>query len=206
MSSKKYLLLLAALVNAGSVLAQQGAIAPLRPISIPVTAPQLVSINLTSRAPTRPAAPTPVQPVRIVRPQPVFLLNSRIIVGSGLAKVSPQDIASVYVHKGYDAPAKWRSLTPNGIIDITLKPGAKYRLETKSLAAIARKLKLRGAITYQLEGLALEDLTLHVATADIAGVETQQTASGTVVNIHLLVPPPAVHPPGTILIRGVAGV
>jgi len=135
----------------------------------------------------------------------VFLLNSRTIVGSGLGQLNPQDITAIQVYRGDDAPAKWRSLTTNGIIVITLKPHVKPKLRTKSLAKICKELKLKGLVTYQLEGLPIEDLTLRVATAAIARLDTQPTARGTVVNIHLVVPPPVVHPPGTIMIRGAAG-
>ncbi|GAB3638366.1 hypothetical protein GCM10027422_39560 [Hymenobacter arcticus] len=140
-----------------------------------------------------------------MRPQPVFLVDARIIIGNSLSQLNPQDIADVQVYKDRNAPAKWRSLTTNGLIAITLKPRAKPKLKTESLAAIGRKLKLRGPVSYQLEGLPLDDLALRVVTADIAGLDTQPGTSGTLVNIHLVVPPPAVHPPGTIMLRGASG-
>jgi len=203
MFSHKLVLLLAAL-GGSPALAQRTAIAPLAPVAPAVVVPPPLGIDLSGWRPTRPAAPVPDQPARAVRPQPVFLLNSRIIVGSGLAKVNPQDIADIYVYKDANVPAKWRSLAANGIIALTLKPHTKPKLKTKSLAAIGRGLKLRGAVSYQLAGLPIEDPTLRVATADMAGGSTWPTASGAVVNIRLVVPPPVVHPPGTILIRGVS--
>jgi hypothetical protein len=205
MSFQRLLFLLATCGSVSATLAQRPAVAPLAPVVPVIAAPRQLGIEVPTKSPARPAAPAFDQPSRTVRPQPVFLINSHVIVGSGLAKVNPQDIADITVYKGFEAPAKWRSLTENGILAITLKPHVKPALKTESLAKIGKRLKLRGPITYQLEGLPLEDLTLRVATADIARLDTQQTGISTVVNIHLVVPPPVVHPPGTIMIRGASG-
>jgi hypothetical protein len=208
MSSRKLVLLLTVFSSVGHASAQRAAIAPLVPVVPSVAAPPLglpLDFAVSSQFPVRPTILVLDQPPRIVRPQPVFLLNSRFIIGGGLGHLNPQDIANIDVYKGPSAPAKWRSLTTNGIIAITLKPHTKPKFKTKSLAAIGRELRLRGAVSYQLEGLPIEDLSLRVATADIARLDTQPTASGTVVNIHLALPPPVVHPPGTILIRGASG-
>jgi len=209
MSTRKLVLLLAVLGSAGPALAQRAAIAPLAPVTPAVAAPQPlgqpIDFGTSSQRLARPTTIVLDQPSRVTRPQPVFLLNSRIIVGGGLAKVNPQDIADIYVYRDTNVPAKWRSLATNGILTITLKPHVKAKFKTESLAAIGRGLKLRGKVSYQLEGLPLEDLSLRVATADIARLDTQPTDNGTVVNIHLVVPPPVVHPPGTILIRGTSG-
>jgi hypothetical protein len=203
MSAHKLLFLLAALGSAGPVLAQRPAIAPLAPAGVPVAAPP-PGAAITSRPPAQ-SAPAFDQPSRPSRPQPVYLVNDRIIVGGHLGQLNPQDIASLRVYKGADAPAKWRSLTTPGIIAITLKPRAKWKLKTESLAAIKRGLKVRGPVSYQLDGQPLEDLSLRITTADIAGLDAQPTASGTVVNVRLVGSPPAVHPPGTIMIRGTSG-
>lgn len=201
MSYRQLVLLLGALGSAGPVLAQRPAIAPLAPA---VVAPPL-GVNDTRQATGRPAAPVPDQRSRTSRPEPVYLINSRLIVGNHLSKINPQDIADLQVYKGPPAPAKWLSLNPNGIIAITLKPHAKPKLKATSLAAIRRGLKLRGPVSYQLEGLPIEDLALRVATADITRLDTVPTPSGMVVNIHLATMPPVVHPPGTIMIRGASG-
>jgi hypothetical protein len=205
MSPQKLVFLLAACGIGSPALAQRTTIAPLVPVVPAVVLPSQPDVNVVMKSPTQPAAPTADQPSRMVRPQPVFLINASIIVGNGLGQVNPQDIAYIMVYKGLEAPAKWRSLTTNGILAITLKPDVKALPKSQSLVEIGKSMKLRGPITYQLEGLPLEDLTLRVATADIARLDTQQTDAGTVVNIHLAVPPPVVHPPGTILIRGASG-
>jgi hypothetical protein len=204
MSPQKLVFLLAACGIGSPALAQRTAIAPLVPVVPTVAAPPL-GINIYNPHPAQSAAPTAEQPSRTVQPQPVFLINSSLIVGSGLGKINPQDIANIIVYKGPEAPAKWRSLTANGIIAITLKPDVKALPKSQSLVEIGKSMKLRGPIIYQLEGLPIDDQTLRVATADIARLDTQPTASGTVVNIHLAVPPPVVHPPGTILLRGASG-
>ena len=205
MSARKLLFLFAALGSAGPVLAQHPAIAPLAPAGVPVAAPPSLGVDITNRPPAQSAAAAFDQPSRLSRPQPVYLIDSRIIVGSSLGQINPQDIASIHVYKGADAPVKWRGPITNGIIAITLKSHRKPTFKAQSLAAIGRGLKLRGPVSYQLDGQPLEDLSLRVATADIARLDTQLTASGTVVNIRLAVPPPAVHPPGTIMIRGTSG-
>jgi hypothetical protein len=209
MATPKLVLLFAALGSAGPALAQRAAIAPLAPVTPAIVAPpplgQPIDFGTSSQRFARPTTIVLDQPSRGTRPQPVFLLNSRIIVGGDLAKVNPQDIADIYVYRDANVPAKWRSLAANGILTITLKPHTKPELKTKSLAAIGRELRLRGVVTYQLEGSPIDDLSLRVATADIASLDTQPTDNGTVVNIHLVVPPPVVHPPGTILIRGTSG-
>lgn len=210
MSSRKLLLLFAALGSASPVLAQRPAIAPLAPAGVPVAAPPSPGAAITNRPPAQSAAPAFDQPSRPSRPEPVYLVNDRIIVGGHLGQLNPQDIASLRVYKGADTPAKWRSLTTPGIIAITLKPRAKWKLKTESLAAIRRGLKVRGPVTYQLNGQPLEDLSLRITTADIVGLDAQPTASGTVVNVRLAGSPPAVHPPaayppGTIMIRGASG-
>ena len=206
MSTRKLVLLLAVLGSAGPALAQRTAIAPLAPVTPAVAAPQPLGQPIdfgTSRQ--RPATPITDQPLKSVRPQPFYLVNSRIIVGIGLARINSRNIANVYVYRVADAPVKWRGLATNGLIDITLKLHIAPSFKTKSVAAIGRGLKLRGAVSYQLEGLPLEDLNLRVATADIASLDTQQTDSGTVVNIRLARFKSTVYPPGTIMIRGASG-
>jgi hypothetical protein len=116
------------------------------------------------------------------------------------------DIAKLDIYKEPNrlTPMKWRSLTEHGIVDITLKPGVKLHFKTKSLAAIRRQLRLSGLISFKLNGMRLEDESLRIAKDAIAGFDVSET----VVNIRLAPPkptPPHTYPPGTILIRGVAG-
>jgi hypothetical protein len=196
-------LLLAACGIGSPALAQRTAIAPLAPVVPKVAPPRSLDTDIYDQPPARPAVSVPDQPSQTVLPPPFYLINSRVLVGASLAKVNPQGIADVCVYRDANAPAKWRGLATNGLIAIALKPYVLLRIKTKSIAAIGRGLDLRGPVTYQLEGLPLEDLTLRIATADIAKFDTQQTASSTVVNIRLARTKSSTYPPGTILIRGV---
>jgi hypothetical protein len=191
--------------------AQRAAVESLAPV---VARPALPTSNLgvpvqtgstdARRPPATPATST--RSVQRVWPQPVYLLNSRIIVSSLDEIVSPQDIEKVDIYKEprQSTPMKWWSLTEHGIVDIKLKPGVKLKLKTKSLAAIRHQLKLSGLVSFKLNGMRLEDESLRIANDAIAGFDVSET----VVNIRLAPPkptPPHKYPPGTILIRGVAG-
>jgi hypothetical protein len=201
MSLQKLVFLLAACGIGSSALAQRTAIAPLVPVMPVVVLPNQSGVNVATKSPTQPAAPTADQPSRKV---PFYLIDSRILVGASLAKVNPQGIAKVDVYREANVPAKWRGLATNGLIAITLKPHLLLRIKTKSLASISHELKISGPVAYQLEDLPLEDLTLRIATADIARLDTQPTPSGIVINIHLARIKSAAYPPGTIMIRGVS--
>ena len=158
--------------------------------------------------PRQSAAPATTAPAaRPALPEPVYVLNAHIIIGSnGLNGINPHDIGDLQVYKGADAPAQWRSLTEHGIIAITLKPGVKLKLKTKSLAAIRRQAKATGLVSFKLNGMRLDDNSLRVNTTAIAGLDVQRDESGTVINIRLAPykPLPRHDPPGTIYIRGVA--
>lgn len=158
--------------------------------------------------PPRPAPPTTSSErltARHALPEPVYLLNFHFIINE-LGSINPQSIAKIDVYKGADAPAQWRSLTEHGIIAITLKPGVKLKLKSRSLAAIRRQAEVAGPVSFQLNGLRLEDPSLRIGAA-IAGLDVLRSDGETVINIRLAPPkpsPPRHDPPGTIYIRGVA--
>ena len=157
--------------------------------------------------PSSASAATTASAAHPALPEPVSILNAHIIIGgSGLNGVNPHDIADLQVYKGADAPMQWRSLTEHGIIAITLKPGVKPKLKTKSLAAIRRQAAATGLVNFKLNGMRLEDTSLRIATAAIAGLDVLRDETGTVINIRLapFKPLPRHDPPGTIYIRGVA--
>ncbi|MGI4744321.1 MAG: hypothetical protein ACRYG7_54925 [Janthinobacterium lividum] len=204
------LLLTAACCLAGRLsMAQRTAIAPLAPLP-PVVRPNGppdlgVELKPEWTAPRPSPAVATAQAVRPVWPEPVYLLNSYIILsGLALGVVKPMDIAKLDVYKGADAPAQWRSLTEHGIVNITLKAGVKPKFKTESLSSISRRLALTGPVSFELNGLRLEDTTLRVAVDGIAGLDVRRSEAETVVNIRFAPPKPLVHPPGTILIRGTA--
>lgn len=185
--------------------AQRAAVAPLPPVvqfSSPKTQPAGVPVD--AQLPRQAPAPTATVATPRSWPQPVFLLNSHIIM-SDLLSINPNDIADLQVYKEKSGPRQWQSLTENGLISITLKAGIKPKFKTKSLAAIRRQAKASGLVSFQLNGLPLEDTSLRVVTAAIAGLEVLHSDSETVINIRFAPPKPAPPlPPGSIRIRGVA--
>lgn len=189
-------------LSVGPALGQS--ITPLAPVVPTVAVPPRLGAVITRSPPAQPAATTQPRQAAQRPSRPLILLDSTIIAGPGLGLLNPQDIASIVVERGLKVPAKWRGLAADGFIGITLKPHARRLLKTESLQDIRKRLKLKGPVRYQLEGRPIDDPTLRIATAAIARLDVQPVTDGAVVDIHLAVPPPAVHPPGTILIRGVA--
>jgi hypothetical protein len=127
-----------------------------------------------------------------------------------LGAINPQQIARIEVYKQGQGPAQWQSLTTPGILSITLKAKPRVKLKAKSLSAIKRRLKLHGPVRFELNGVAIQDESLQIVTEAVAGFDvtraTPATAAKIVVNIRLMPykPKPIVHPPGTIMIRGLA--
>lgn len=208
--SIKLLLAAASLLAGQRSWAQRAAVAPLAPLPpvvrpvVPALLPQVGAAE-AHKPNLAPAVATPPPPAPRSWSPPVYLLNSRVIVHE-LAVINPQDISDIHVYKGADAPARWHSLTEHGIIDVTLKPGQKLKLPTKSLATIRRQLKVTGLVRFQLGSLRMEDATLRVATGSVAGFDTLRSAAETVIIIYLAPPTPAPPlPPGSVRIRGVAG-
>jgi len=103
---------------------------------------------------------------------------------------------------------QWRSLTTPGIISFTLKTKPRLKVKARSLAAIKRGLGLHGPVRFEFNGAPIQDESLQIVADAIAGLEVTHAAPGTaektVVNIHLVPSKPIVHPPGTIMIRGLA--
>jgi hypothetical protein len=170
-----------------------------------------------SAAPASTAA-TPAQRQSAI-PDPVYLINGHYIGGSGvLSTINPQEIDKIEVYKQGSGPAQWRSLTTPGILSITLKAKPKVKLKARSLAGIKRGLGLHGPVQFEFNGAPIQDESLQIVTSAIAGLDVTQPAPGTadktVVNIRSTAykptkpqaapAQPEVHPPGTIIIRGLA--
>lgn len=208
--------------GAGTSLAQQAPIAPLAPVT-PVVAPPRstlgVGIQLKPSVSLAPPAATPQQN-RLVIPDPVIILNGRYLTGmSALGAINPQQIAKLEIYKPGSGPMQWRSLTAPGIISLTLKTKPRLKVKARSLAAIKRGLGLHGPVRFEFNGASIQDESLQIVTGSIAGLDVTQTTPGvadkTVVNIRSMPFKPAggpqaapiqpeVHPPGTIMIRGLA--
>ncbi|OGX90945.1 hypothetical protein BEN49_21515 [Hymenobacter coccineus] len=161
----------------------------------------------TQRKQTTALVPTgAVASARPVIPAPVYILNSRFIIGD-LGTVNPTDIADIVVYRSPSVPALWRSLAANGIISITLRN--KFKLQTQTPLSITRGLKLASQVKYKVNGLLLEDTSLRIVTSDIAGLDVTRAtpeSTDTFVNIRLIQsePNPSRNPPNTIQIRGTA--
>lgn len=201
--------------------AQQASVAPLAPV-VPVVA--LPRLDLGAEVQTeRPAAPAPTatspQQSRPTIPEPVVILNGRYLTGTNaLGTLNPKQIDKLEVYRVGSSPMQWRSLTAPGILSITLKAKPRLKLKAKSLAAIKRGLGLHDPVRFEFNGAPIDDESLQILTSTIAGLDVTQatpgTAAKTVVNIRSVPFKPAgpqaapaqpeVHPPGTIIIRGLA--
>ena len=199
-------------------LAQRAAVAPIAPkvATVLPTAPAYQGVAIDPSATSRSASPsgpktTSYRPA--AQPDPLYILNSQVIIGNGLQEILPNDIEKLAIYKGgADTPSKWRSLTEYGIISITLKAKSKTRIEAKTLAQIGKGLKLEGPVSYLINGMPVGEADLRIATAAIGEVKVMRatpTNSTTLVNIqiaHYTPLPPAPDPSGKprIMIRGTA--
>jgi hypothetical protein len=197
--------------------AQQAPIAPLAPAAPPVSD---LGVNVETKQAAAPAptdaAPHQSQPVIV---DPIYLINGHYLGSSGmLSIISPQQIDKLEIYKPGRGPVQWRSLTASGIVSLTLKAKPKLKLKARSLAAIKRGLGLHGSVRFEFNGAPIQDESLQIVTSAIAGLDVTQPALGTadktVVNIRSTAfkptkpqaapAQPEIHPPGTIIIRGLA--
>lgn len=198
-------------------LAQRAAVAPIAPRVVPVLpiAPAYQDVAVDPAAASRSASPSGPKATRYQppsQPDPLFILNSQVIIGNGL-DIMPNDIEKLYVYKGGpDTPRKWRSLTTYGIIDITLKDKSKTKLETRTLAQIGKWLRLEGPVSYSINGMPVGESDLRIANVAIGEVKvTRPTATVPTTSVDIQIahhtpPPPAPDPSGKprIMIRGTA--
>jgi hypothetical protein len=173
----------------------------------PPALPPPVGAEIRTQRVATPAATAPQD--RPSFPEPVYIINGRYIGnGDALGKINPQQIAKIDIYKQGQGPTQWRSLTTPGIVSLTLKAKPNVKWKAKSLAVIKRSLKLRGAVQFELNGAPLQDESLQLLAEAIAGLEVIHAAPGTidktVVNIRLVPSKLVAHPPGTIMIRGLA--
>lgn len=198
------------------ILAQPAAVTPLAPkvaTALP-TAPVYQGVAVEPAVGSHSATPSGPKTTHyrpFSQPDPLYILNSKVIIGNGLLDIMPNDIEKLDVYKGgADTPQKWRTLTHYGIISITLKEKAKVRFEAKTLAQISKGVQVSGPVSYSINGMPVGEVDLRIATAAIEEVKvTRPTAATTLVNIqitHYTPPPPAPDPSGKprIMIRGTA--
>jgi hypothetical protein len=198
--------------------AQPAAVAPIAPklaTELPA-APTYQGVAVDPTAAGRSASPsgpktTYCQPAS--QPDPLYILNSQVVIDNSFLNIKPDDIEKLYVYKGGpDTPRQWRSLAHYGIIDIILKDKRKARLETKTLAQIGKWLQLSGPVNYSINEMPVGKADLRIATAAIGEMKVTRATPATPttrVNIqisHHTPPPPAPDPSGKprIMIRGTA--
>ena len=189
--------------------AQQGPVSPLAPVQ-PRVQPAAPTIGpLPTASPT--AAPTAQAPPRAPQgPGPLLLVNTRFIIGgTTLARINPQDIQSVRVYKtAAGTPEPWGELLRyhllSGILDLTLKK--PLRLPSQRLAQLGHRLRVKQA-AYLLNGMAVTNTRLRIATSAIKEMTLSHTPTGPVISVQIYLlsdAPLTPHPPGTSMIRGAA--
>lgn len=196
-------------------LGQRGPISPL-PLAPPVIVGPIPGGVLDPRREatvsqaTQAAEPT-ARARNLASPRPLVLLNSRLIIGlDGMSGLNPENIEKISIYKGGNypgavAPAQWRSLATNGIIDVTLKH--KVRLKSQSLAQLGHHLRAKEPVSYTINGLPAASGTLRIATEAIEEIKLVRTLAGTTLSVRVYSvsnQPTKTHPPGTIMIRGAA--
>ncbi|RFP64376.1 hypothetical protein D0N36_14400 [Hymenobacter lapidiphilus] len=143
---------------------------------------------------------------------PVFVLNSTVIINGIIADYAGTDIQKVWVYKRADTldahniPPHLRSISAAGVIDIT----SPKRVASRSFPQLGRQLGLRGPAVFALNGHPLDPpavATLRIAPAAIGQIHLVRPttdAPHTRVDIWLVLPPKpdtSKYPPGTIFLR-----
>lgn len=212
------LLLVCCCLAARPSLAQRTAISPIAPIA-PIAQPVAPPLRggdigpLPAGQHVLPGQPATTYQRPAPQPDPLYILNGTVVIDNSFLNIQPNDIAKLEVYKGGpDTPWKWRSLTTNGIINITLKDKPKARMKTRTLTEIGEWLHVAGPVSYSINGMPVGEADLRIATVAIGEVKvTRATAAmpTTSVNVqiaHHTPPLPASDPSGKprIMIRGTA--
>ncbi|TGE04120.1 hypothetical protein [Hymenobacter fodinae] len=144
--------------------------------------------------------------------EPVYVLNSSIIINGLLQNINPQHIKSIEVYKdpgnseAQAGASHLKNLSRFGVINITYPK----RVRSRTFAQVGRRLGLRGPLIFALNGhtLSTEDAAaLRIAPVAIGQLHIQKPtpeAPETRVDIWLTLPPNSSHSPrspGTILLR-----
>jgi hypothetical protein len=180
---------------------------PLTPVPPRVQPPAPVGqvLSKDTDAAKATAPPATVTRVAVSRPQPLFLLNSEVIIASD--GIQPAQIKTVMVYKGQDAPAQWRELVTYGIINITSKQ--KIKVKSSTLAAVGKKMGVSGPVRYTINTMPVANADLRIALDALGEIKITRAPESvvTTVAIGVRAPKPSTprqDPPGTIYIRGLA--
>ncbi|WP_147320733.1 hypothetical protein [Hymenobacter lapidiphilus] len=136
--------------------------------------------------------------------EPLFVLNSNVIINGMLHEIEPNDIKEMMVYKGdkADYPAQLRNLGV-GIVDIKL---AK-RVKSQSFADLGKQLGISGPLLFALNGHPLDAPSvagLRIAPAAIGQLHIIRPTAGqpaTLVDVWLAQSPKVESAPGSIMIR-----
>lgn len=183
-----------------------------RPVAVVPNLSDMVALGSGSvlQHAAQPPMQAPAHPTAPQGPWLLLLLDTCLIIGgNSLATVNPQDIQSIRLYKqAAGTPEPWGELLRNGllsgIIDMSLKK--PLRLPSQRLAQLGHRLRAKHA-TYLLNGVAVTNTRLRIATSAIQQVTLSYTPAGPVVSVQvssIADIPPTSHPPGTIMIRGAA--
>jgi len=143
-------------------------------------------------------------------PDPVYVLNSTVIINGVFAKLEPQEIKKVMVYRPGtpDTQAAAPHLNNLGVAVIDIISPKHVR--SQSFSQLGRQLGLKGPLTFALNGHSLDPqavAALRIAPAAIGQIHILRPTTEqpeTRVDIWLVPPPkpdPSKYPPGTIFIR-----
>lgn len=151
-------------------------------------------------------ATTSYERPKVELPDPLYVMNSTVIINGLIASFDPKDIESINVYKGKDEPPQLRNLGPAGILDIT----CSKRIKSESFAQIGRRLGLRGPSIFAINGYPVSAAALNslrIAPEAIGQIHiTQATPESPATRVDIWLTPfkapnTSKHPPGTIMIR-----
>ncbi|WP_044001210.1 hypothetical protein [Hymenobacter swuensis] len=140
--------------------------------------------------------------------EPIYLLNSTIIINGLFADFSPNDIQGIEVYKPSmrtddSTLLPWQVSLGTGVLIIN----SKRRVAAESLSQLARRMKISGPLQFAINGHWLSSeatSNLRITPAAIAQLHIilpTAIQSATVVDIWLKRMPKKDHPPGSIFIR-----
>ena len=115
-------------------------------------------------------------------PEPLYLVNSTIIVNGTFATIDPNAIESVEIYKGQDGPPNLQNLDFTGIVAVEYKK----KIKSQPLAKLAKKLGASGPLVFALNGHPLPPESARILRIVPAGIA----------QYHLTLPTPATphHP------------
>ena len=140
-------------------------------------------------------------------PEPLYLVNSTIIMNGTFTTINPKDIESIRIYKGQDGPPNLKNLDFTGIVAVEYK----QKIKSQPLAKLAKRLGVSGPLIFALNRHALPPEAariLRIVPAGIAQLHlTLPTAEtpATRIDIWTIPPKEPEYPRERIMIRGATG-